>query len=39
MGHKGPAYKAYVHQDCKGSNPMLISQSTLRQQTNSLQDS
>jgi len=27
MGHKGPIYKAWVHWDHKGSNPMLINQS------------
>jgi len=27
MGHKGPVYKAWVHWDRKGSNPMLINQS------------
>jgi len=27
LGHKGPFYKAYVHQDRKASNPMLINQS------------
>ena len=24
MGNKGPIYKAYVYQDHKGSNPLLI---------------
>jgi len=27
MGHKGPIYKAWVHWDRKGLNPMLIDQS------------
>jgi hypothetical protein len=27
MGHKGSVYKAKVHHDRKGSNPMLINQS------------
>jgi hypothetical protein len=22
MGHKGPVFKAFVHWDCKGSNPI-----------------
>ena len=26
MGHKGPVYKAYMHRDLKGWNPMLINQ-------------
>ena len=34
MGRKGPVYKAYVHHDCKGSNPVLsVGQPNVSKQT------